>query len=71
MNDKEREFEERKKNLICTIMKEAFEEECVEYLKRSEWTTVEELDAWFDQRLSDYDETRNAIKEYYDSKIYS
>lgn len=71
MNEEERNWEKNKRGLIITVMRVNFEERVGAFLNSDSWSTVEELDNWIDANLRQYEETKKAIIEYYDEKIYS
>lgn len=71
MNDEERNWTKNKCNLILTMMKQKFEDEVYEYLEKSEFKSMDEMDAWIDERLHRFYDEREAVKKYYEAKIYS
>ena len=71
MSDEEKDFIERKKNLILKIVKNLFEESCMNYLNENEWRNAEDIDQWFDQKLKEHDQLVTSIRKYYNSKISS
>lgn len=70
MNDEEKDFIERKKNLILRIVRNLFEESCMTYLNESDWHTVADIDRWFDAKLTEYDQLVASIRKYYNDQIY-
>lgn len=71
MNEEEREWTKNKRNLILTMMRQKFEEQVYEYLEKGEYKSLEEMDAWIDERLHQFEDERRAIREYYNAKMYS
>lgn len=71
MDEENREFNERKMKLLLNLTGLVFEEQAIEFLKSNEWSSVEELDAWFDKNMKMYDGLRRSIRKFYDDKIYS
>jgi hypothetical protein len=71
MDEEEREWTKNKRNLILTMMRQKFEEQVYEYLEKGEYQSLEEMDAWIDERLHQFEDERRAIREYYNSKMYS
>lgn len=71
MNEEEREWTKNKRNLILTMMRQKFEEQVYEYLEKGEYKSLEEMDQWIDERLHRFEDERYAVREYYDSKMYS
>jgi hypothetical protein len=71
MNEEEREWTKNKRNLILTMMRQKFEEQVYEYLEKGEYKSLEEMDQWIDERLHLFENERYAVREYYDSKMYS
>lgn len=71
MNDEERNWTKSKCNLILTMMKQKFEDEVYEYLEKSEFKSMDEMDAWIDERLHRFYDERESVKKYYEAKIYS
>lgn len=71
MDEEEREWTKNKRNLILTMMRQKFEEQVYEYLEKGEYQSLEEMDQWIDERLRQFEDERYAVKEYYDSKMYS
>lgn len=71
MDSESKEFTERKMKFILTLTAVAFEEKALEFLKSNEWSSLEELDAWFDENMKMYDGLRRDIRGYYIGKMYS
>jgi len=71
MNDEERNWTKNKCNLILTMMKQKFEDEVYEYLEKSEFKSMDEMDTWIDERLHRFYDEWEAVKKYYEAKIYS
>lgn len=71
MSDEEKDFIERKKNLILKIVKNLFEESCMNYLNENEWRNAEDIDQWFDQKLKEHDQLVISIRKYYNNKLNS
>lgn len=71
MDEENREFNERKMKLLLNLTGLVFEEQAIEFLKSNEWSSIEELDAWFDKNMTMYDGLRRSIRKFYDDKIYS
>lgn len=65
------EWINNKRNFLCTMLKRAFEERSVEYLKTAEFSSMEELDAWAEEELTQFEEERKMVREYYNEMIGS
>ena len=61
----------QKRGLLITMMQRKFENEVYDYLNNETFDNMESLDKWLDGALTQYFEECDAIKEYYDDKIYS
>lgn len=71
MDEEEREWTKNKRNLILTMMQQKFEEQVYEYLEKGEYQSLDEMDQWIDERLHQFEDERHAVREYYNSKMYS
>lgn len=67
MSDEEKNWTKKKANLIFEIMRARFEDRVYEYLENGEYNTIEELDAWLDEKLRQYQAEHRAVKDYYDN----
>lgn len=71
MSNEERDFEERKKKLILKCVTENFEKRVYEKLTSNELKTIEEVDAFVDHELKAVLQQREAIQEYFNSKMFA
>lgn len=71
MSNEERDFEERKKKLILKCVTENFEKRVYEKLASNELKTIEEVDAFVDHELKAVLQQREAIQEYFNSKMFA
>lgn len=60
-----------KRNFLCTMLKRAFEERSVEYLKTAKFSSMEELDTWAEEELTQVEEEMKMVREYYNEMINS
>lgn len=65
MTKDEFEFTKRKKNLIEHMVTMRFEERLYDELLEKDFDTIEELDAYFDAKLRQYDIEQAQIRDYY------
>ena len=66
MPEEEKIWTKKKANLIFEIMRARFEDRVYEYLESGEYSSIEELDAWIDEKLRQYQAEHKAVKDYYD-----
>ena len=71
MTEEEREFEKMKMKLIIKCMNENFEKRVYQKLTSDELKTLSAIDEWLTQELSKHVRDRDAISQYYASKMYS
>ena len=71
MTEEEREFEKMKMKLIIKCMNENFEKRVYQKLTSDELKTMSDIDEWLTQELSKHVRDRDAISQYYASKMYS
>lgn len=71
MTEEEREFEKMKMKLIIKCMNENFEKRVYQKLTSDELKTLSDIDEWLTQELSKHVRDRDAISQYYASKMYS
>ena len=64
------EWIKNKRNFLCTMLRTAFEERAVEYLKTAKFSSMEELDAWAEKELQQFEEERKMVREYYNDIAY-
>ena len=60
-----------KRGLILTMMQQRFEENVYAILDEVNFQNMDELDAMLDEKLREYFDECDVVKEYYDKKIYS
>jgi len=69
MNEEEMKFNKRKRNLILTLMQDQFEETMYEEFMDRDFGSLDEMDAFVDEKLRALDEEMRLVKEYYKDKI--
>lgn len=69
MNEEEMKFNKRKRNLILTLMQDQFEENMYEEFMDRTFESLDEMDAFVDEKLRALDEEMRLVKEYYKDKI--
>ncbi len=71
MSDEERDWIKNKRGLLIKVLKASLEERVYDYINSDQWKSVEELDAWVDGQLRQFEDTKDAIVDFYDEKMYS
>lgn len=66
MTKDEFNFIKRKKNLVKHMMAIRFEDKLYDELLTKDFSSMEELDAYFDAKLRQYDKEQDLILDYYD-----
>ena len=69
MTRDEMRFTERKLELAKYMLRTIFEEELYNDLSEKDFEDLDEFDAFFDERLRDYDEQIEKLTSYYESKM--
>ena len=69
MNEEEMKFNKRKRNLILTLMQDQFEENMDEEFMDRTFESLDEMDAFVDEKLRALDGEMRLVKEYYKDKI--
>ena len=64
------EWVKNKRNFLCTMLKTAFEERSVEYLKTAKFSSMKELDTWAEKELQQFEKERKMVREYYNDIAY-
>ena len=58
-----------KENLLINLLRNRFEEDVVDYLDNGEYSSIEELDAWLDEHMREFDEVCDKVREWYAPRI--
>ena len=58
-----------KENLLINLLHNRFEEDVVDYLDNGKYSSIEELDAWLDERMRELDEVCDKIREWYAPRV--
>ena len=69
MTRDEMRFTERKLELAKYMLRTIFEEELYNDLSEKDFENLDEFDAFFDERLRDYDDQIEKLTSYYESKM--
>lgn len=69
MTRDEMRFTERKLELAKYMLRTIFEEELYNDLSEKDFEDLDEFDAFFDERLRDYDDQIEKLTSYYESKM--
>ena len=69
MTRDEMRFTERKLELAKYMLRTIFEEELYNDLSEKDFEDLDEFDAFFDERLRDYDDQIEKLTLYYESKM--
>lgn len=69
MTEKDVKFENRKLSLILNCLKEELFSQVYEELQSDKFTSIEEVDAYVDSQLRQYDMAIEQVKTYYTAKI--
>lgn len=60
-----------KRGFLTAMIQRRFEDNMYEYFSKHDFDTIEELDAFLDKELKRYYSDTDAVRSYYDSKLYS
>ena len=63
-------LEKMKKNLLLNIIQDTFKEDIRKTVEDGDWKDISELDRIIDIKLRYFIETRDAISEFYNQRIY-
>ena len=63
------QFTERKKKLVCALMKYRFEDHMMDILENGDYNSLEELDETIEEELTAYDNNIRMIQDFYNEKI--
>ena len=69
MTRDEMRFTERKLELAKYMLRTIFEEELYNDLSEKDFENLDEFDAFFDERLRDYDDQIEKLTSYYELKM--
>lgn len=65
------EMNKQKRGLLITMIQRKFEDHVYDHLNKTDYADMESLDKWLDNALREYLGECDAIKAYYDKKMYS